>query len=116
MHIFQRTGPNAVSNVGLEIAAVDDGPLCGLQGTMTVVLTAGPYVAQPLFVNSDMIVNIALFIAHCCQQEQRVRFDSMHRTSHLHAILTLAFAFQIHTTIGTGLSSRALDPVLERTM
>jgi hypothetical protein len=43
MHIFQKTGPNAVSNVGLEIAAVDDGPLCGLQGTLTVFLPNGSY-------------------------------------------------------------------------
>jgi hypothetical protein len=60
MHIFQKTGPNAVSNVGLEIAAVDDGPLCGLQGTLTVSLPNGSYVAPPQFVNNDMIVNIAL--------------------------------------------------------
>ena len=43
MHIFQRTGPNAVSDVGLELAAVDDGPLCGLQGTLTVSLPNGSY-------------------------------------------------------------------------
>jgi hypothetical protein len=64
MHIFQRTGPNAVSNVGLELAAVDDGPLCGLQGTMTVLLPAGSYVATKphdhLNVNSDMIVSTVL--------------------------------------------------------